>query len=74
MGHSEVASHEAVGLPFEHWSSEEIQQRLAFDMQRYGPQAMVESHEGVLEIGDSDSEHVRTLILQEVKGCSEDLR
>ncbi|CAK9093944.1 Uncharacterized zinc-type alcohol dehydrogenase-like protein YdjJ [Durusdinium trenchii] len=37
-----VASHEAVGLPFEHWSSEEIQQRLAFDMQRYGPQVRID--------------------------------
>ena len=35
----EVASHEAVGLPFEFWSAEEIQKRLAFDLQSYGPQA-----------------------------------
>lgn len=36
---NEVASHEAVGLPFEFWSAEEIQKRLAFDLQSYGPQA-----------------------------------
>ena len=38
-GENEVASHEAVGLPFEFWSAEEIQKRLAFDLQSYGPQA-----------------------------------
>lgn len=37
-----VASHEAVGLPFEFWSAEEIQKRLAFDLQSYGPQVRID--------------------------------
>lgn len=35
---AQVQSHEAVGLPFEFWSGDEIQRRLQFDLQSYGPQ------------------------------------
>ena len=35
-----MQSHEAVGLPFEFWSGDEIQRRLQFDLQSYGPQVV----------------------------------
>jgi len=31
-----------VGLPFEFWSADEIQRRLAFDLQSYGPQVRID--------------------------------
>ena len=37
---AQVQSHEAVGLPFEFWSGDEIQRRLQFDLQSYGPQVV----------------------------------
>ena len=37
---AQVQSHEAVGLPFEFWSGDEIQRRLQFDLQSYGPQVL----------------------------------
>ncbi|CAJ1340195.1 unnamed protein product [Effrenium voratum] len=37
-----VASHRAVGLPFEEWDADEIRRRLRFDLQSYGPQVRID--------------------------------
>ena len=39
---AQVASHEAVGLPYETWTASEIQRRLNFDLQSYGPQVRID--------------------------------
>eukprot|EP00439_Symbiodinium_sp_Y106_P059512 s2790_g8.t1 len=37
-----IASHDAVGLPYENWEAPEVMRRLNFDLQSYGPQVRID--------------------------------
>jgi len=37
-----IASHDAVGLPYELWEADKVQQRLQFDLESYGPQVRID--------------------------------